>query len=70
MPNRVSDMTHLPISAPMFAVLQTLAALLLGLPWWVVLGCLLLGAPVFVLVSYIVCTMIYPCSPQEELSRE
>lgn len=56
-------MNPLMITAPIFAVLLSLAALVAGAAWWVVLGSLLLSAPAIVLLTHVICTTVYRCAP-------
>ena len=54
-------MRHLPVSAPSFGLCLGLILMLSGAPWWLTVSGLLLGAPFFVAVCYVVCTVIQPC---------
>ncbi|OED47361.1 hypothetical protein [Leisingera sp. S232] len=56
-------MRHLPVSAPSFAVASGVVLMLFGAPWWLAAAALLLGAPFFVAVCYVICTAVLPCDP-------
>lgn len=62
-------MRHLPVSAPSFALCLGLVLMLSGASWWLTAAGLLLGAPLFAAVCYIVCTAILPCDPAARRER-
>ena len=63
-------MKHVMLGAPIIAMLLTVASLAAGASVLVALCCLVLTAPAFVLLAYLVCELVYPCAPDaREISK-
>lgn len=56
-------MRHLLFSAPLVAVVTSVALLLSGTTWWVVIGTFFLTAPVMIGMAMLLCNTLFPCDP-------